>query len=78
MKKAYQTYAQHAHAADEKNVHILMERAELYGVDFLRNQVLLQAMMQEIHVSEIEEEDLKKVLSLWKWLHNVQEKAQMS
>lgn len=78
MKKAYQTYAQHAHISDEKNVHILMERAELYGVDFLRHQALLQAMMQEIHQNEIEEEDLKRVVSLWKWLHNVQEKAQMS
>lgn len=78
MKNAYHTYAQQAvHTQHEKKAHLLRERAELYGVDFLRNPDLLKAITED-QSFVLDEASLKKIATLWGWVHDVQEKAQMS
>lgn len=78
MKKAYQMYAKHAQRVDEKKAHCLMERAELYGVDFLQNAVLVDDIIHSLRFKDADQEDFKAIAKVWQWVHEVEEKAQMS
>lgn len=78
MKKAYQMYAKHAQRIDEKKAHRLMERAELYGVDFLQNPVLVNDIIHSLRFSDTDETSFKEIAKVWQWVHEVEEKAQMS